>query len=94
MAPSSTSPGGPTANALGTSGGILLSICLVPQLYRIYKTRSTTGEKCEGFLIRRGNFVPDLHHLSSTSTTSPRPSTSVRPPIQHDSIQTSRSTTP
>ena len=45
MAPSSTSAGGPTSNALGTVGGVLLSICLMPQLYRIYKTRSTTGEE-------------------------------------------------
>ena len=44
MAPSSTNAGGPVANALGTVGGLLLSICLMPQLYRIYKTRSTTGE--------------------------------------------------
>ena len=45
MAPSSTNAGGPVANALGTVGGLLLSICLMPQLYRIYKTRSTTGEE-------------------------------------------------
>ena len=39
---SSTSSGSPASNALGTIGGVLLSICLMPQLYRIYKTRSTT----------------------------------------------------
>lgn len=40
---SATTSGSPTSNALGTIGGVLLSICLMPQLYRIYKTRSTTG---------------------------------------------------
>lgn len=36
--------GSALSNALGTVGGVLLSICLMPQLYRIYKTKSTTGE--------------------------------------------------
>jgi uncharacterized protein with PQ loop repeat len=45
MVSSTSTSGGPASNALGTIGGVLLSICLMPQLYRIYKTRSTTGKR-------------------------------------------------
>jgi uncharacterized protein with PQ loop repeat len=37
MPPQSTAV---AANVLGTLGGLLLSVCLLPQLWRIWKTRS------------------------------------------------------
>ena len=33
----------PLANALGTVGGLLLSVCLVPQLVQVWRTRSAKG---------------------------------------------------
>ena len=77
MAPSSsTSSGGPASNALGTIGGFLLSVCLVPQLYRIYKTRSTTGEM-KGLNSPGKLFRPRPRPLSRSTPTS-HPSNSIR----------------
>ena len=52
MSPAACAPASPAADrvrdALGVTGGVLLAFCLVPQLWKIHRTKSATGEEREG----------------------------------------------